>query len=105
MGADCPTDEALRQFLRGELGADRERAIDAHVGGCPACERRLGQLAGGPPWPLGLAAGRPPGGAGAGPPTLGGGRTREHATTPAGPAGDGGPPEVPGYELLGVLGA
>src|SRR5262245_53750764 len=52
MTADHPPQDVLLRFLRNELEAEQERATDAHVSSCPACERGLAELAGGLPWPL-----------------------------------------------------
>src|SRR5262249_51372211 len=79
VGAACPPDGALGRCPRGGWGAAGARAMAARAGGSPACERRLGQLAGGPPWPLGLAAGWPQGGADAEAPTTVGDGTQDQA--------------------------
>src|SRR4051812_16133607 len=63
MSTDHPPRDVLLRFLRQELDEERQQAVDAHVGSCPACEGCLAQLAGGLPWPLDPVArlvGEPP---------------------------------------------
>jgi anti-sigma factor RsiW len=37
-------EEALTEYLDGELTPERLRAVEAHLAGCPACVRTLGRL-------------------------------------------------------------
>jgi serine/threonine protein kinase len=40
----------LGQYLHDELAADGQRALEAHLEVCPACQRQLDELAGGAVW-------------------------------------------------------
>lgn len=50
--SDHPSPEILLRFLRQQLDPERERAVDAHVSSCTACEQRLAAASEGQPWPL-----------------------------------------------------
>jgi serine/threonine-protein kinase len=45
----CDT-HRLELLLRDRLPGDSQRDLEAHLLRCPACRRRLDELAGGPPW-------------------------------------------------------
>ena len=40
----CPSDESVERFLRSELDATTDAAIDVHLSSCDACCRRLAKL-------------------------------------------------------------
>ena len=44
----CADDAALEALVSGSLAPDRERALEAHLGGCAACRSRLDTLAASP---------------------------------------------------------
>jgi hypothetical protein len=44
----CADDAALEALVSGTLAPDRERALEAHLGGCAACRGRLDALAASP---------------------------------------------------------
>ena len=44
----CADDAALEALVSGTLTPDRERALEAHLGGCAACRDRLDALAASP---------------------------------------------------------
>ncbi len=44
----CADDTALEALVAGTLAPDRERALEAHLGGCAACRSRLDALAASP---------------------------------------------------------
>jgi len=44
----CADDAALEALVSGTLAPDRERALEAHLGGCAACRSRLDALAASP---------------------------------------------------------
>jgi len=44
----CADDAALEAIVSGTLAPDRERALEAHLGGCAACRGRLDALAASP---------------------------------------------------------
>ena len=37
----CPSHEQLSQYLAGELAADADQALGAHLETCASCQRRL----------------------------------------------------------------
>ena len=43
--SDCPTDDRLREFDRGDMPDDEIDAVAAHIGECPRCVERLAGLA------------------------------------------------------------
>src|SRR6266516_2205107 len=96
MTTEHPTQDVLLQFLRQELAEEQAREVDAHISSCSDCEPRLAQLAGGLPWPMmGPVAQL------VGDPTLDGAQGSTHKEGPV-PS----PPllQVPGYEMLEVVG-
>src|SRR5262245_6448823 len=93
----CPDEATLRRFLHGALDTDAGRAVDAHLACCRECRRRLDEAARLPDGVRALVAlaGDQPQGA----------ETPPCASSPTGEhAAAGGPPELPGYEVLGELG-
>src|SRR5262249_55979795 len=58
----CPPDGELERLLAGVTGANEGQALEAHVAGCAACQRRLGELnrvgVTLPPWPANPERGR-----------------------------------------------
>lgn len=40
----CPTADELRLFLRGELAAEQEQAVDSHITTCTHCEAMLAKM-------------------------------------------------------------
>src|SRR5205823_678839 len=99
MTADCPTPGQLQAMLDDTLAGPEAEDVERHVGRCPGCQRALEALTAREPGggsTLELADGPPPD---ADATTLD--RPEEAATdvaqTPASP-------EIPGYEVSGVLG-
>jgi hypothetical protein len=43
--AGCPTPDQWRQHLEGALTGAEQAALDAHLGGCPICQKTLEGLA------------------------------------------------------------
>ncbi len=119
----CPSGEKLPGLLADALGAAERDALARHVEGCTSCQDQLARLTGTPDTEVWRRAGHPPQDSGAEeemlrrlkqmPPGLAP-TSREPGTRPAGlrpragipPTGteSGGPPPVPGYEILGELG-
>src|SRR5262245_26626780 len=90
MNKDCPTEETLLQFLKEELSAKQDQAVNAHLETCLACQSALRSLA--PRLPARLVEG-------------------SRRTMPSFPQQPGTPPwpppslpSIPGYEVLDVLG-
>jgi WD40 repeat protein/tRNA A-37 threonylcarbamoyl transferase component Bud32 len=102
----CPPSERLRALLADALTSGEGESVEAHVEGCAACQQALEELTGG------AAAG--PGGRPAAeaatlsPAGRASGRAQAHTSLLSLPtAGEAVPPDVtqvPGYEVLGVLG-
>ena len=77
----CPDPATLAKLLRDELSPTEAGPVEEHVGACPGCQRELQRLLGSLPDTLAPAAG------------------------PPGEPADKEPPDLPGYEALGRIGA
>jgi serine/threonine protein kinase/tetratricopeptide (TPR) repeat protein len=62
MTSVCPPDEELERLLAEQMGDAERQALEVHLTGCAACQRRLEQLNRGgvtlPPWPASRERGR-----------------------------------------------
>ncbi|MDY3561143.1 protein kinase [Gemmata sp. JC673] len=104
---DCPDDTELAGFLNDSLGAERGACVSGHVDGCPACQARLDRLTEQTSGAVARYRERPVtelpdarSGDGAPPAEA---DTQIVGARPA-VAVFGGPPPVPGFEVLGEIG-